>query len=139
MDILNDLGASLAFRGEEEDFEKTLKTLSEYIAKDIEGDIFGKLSSLVVSQTVEKMGYKATGGGNWPSAHNGSSYDWLTKGHYVAVDNAKKLGDVEDNRTKIRGDFDWTKFDPTWYVLPDVNAKTRRVIYASGAFNSRVE
>ncbi len=139
MDIFTDLSASQAFTGPEEEFEKTLKILSEYIAKNIEGDIFSKISSLVVSQTVEKMGYKATGGGNWPSAHNGSPYDWLTKGHYVAVDNAKKIDGAEDGSTEVRGDFDWTKFDPTWYVLPDVNAKTRRVIYASGAFNSRVQ
>ncbi|MBM3208910.1 hypothetical protein FJZ40_01280 [Candidatus Shapirobacteria bacterium] len=138
-EILNDLGISQAFKGKAEDFEQMLQTLSEYISKDIEGDIFSNLSSLVVSQTVEKMGYKATGGGNWPSAHNGSSYDWLTKGHFVAVDNAKKLGGTDDDSTEIRGEFDWRKFDPTWYVLPEVNAKTRRVIYASGAFNSREE
>lgn len=139
MDILNDLGVSQAFRGKKEYFEETLKTLSEYVTKDIESDIFSELSSLVVTQTVEKMGYKATGGGNWPSTHNDSSYAWFTTGHYVAVDNAKKLGDTEGEITKVRGDFDWTKFDPTWHVLPEINAKTRRVMYASGAFNSREE
>ena len=34
--------------------------------------------------------------------------------------------------------FDWTKFNPKWPAMPDIDSKTRRVVYASGEFNARV-
>jgi len=45
----------------------------------------------------------------------------------------------DNGGTEIKGKFDWTKFNSIWAELPRVDSKTRRVMYASGAFNSRIE
>lgn len=136
-EVLKNVGIRTAFKGRDEDFDSILKELSSYISKNIEGEIFAEISSSVTTAAVRKMGFEPTGGGNWPSAHNGSSYDWFTKGHYVAIDEAREVIERDDSGTEIKGKFDWTKFNSIWAVLPEVDSKTRRVMYASGAFNSR--
>ena len=137
-EVFKNIDAHSAYKSREEDYEITLDKLSSYIAKNIEGDIFSKISSQATEATIRKMGFEPTGGGNWPSAHAGSSYDWFTRGHYVAIDEAREVVGRDDNGTEIKGKFDWTKFNSIWAELPRVDSKTRRAMYASGAFNSRV-
>ena len=94
-----------------EDYEIILDKLSSYITKNIEGEIFSKISSQATEATIRKMGFSPTEGGNWPSAHAGSSYDWFTKGHYFSIDEAKEVIGRDDDGTEIKGKFDWTKFN----------------------------
>lgn len=138
-EVFKNIDVHSAYKSREEDYEITLDKLSSYIAKNIEGEIFSEISSQATEATIRKMGFEPTGGGNWPSAHAGSSYDWFTKGHYVAIDEAKEVVGRDESGTEIKGKFDWTKFNSIWAELPRVDSKTRRVMYASGAFNSRVK
>lgn len=136
--IFEDINISTAYIGSADNFEKAAIELSVSVSKKIESEIFSELSSTVVKNTIKEMGYEYTGGGNWPSAHNGSPYDWITRSHSAAIDIAKEVIGTDDDGNEIKGKFDWTKFKPIWQKLPDVDPKTRRVAYASGAFNSRV-
>lgn len=136
-EVLKSAGVSSAFRGEGEDFDAMVSELSLYISKNIEREIYAKLTSLVSAEVIRKMGFEPTSGGNWPSAHVDSPYDWFFKGHYVAIDEAREMMGMNEDGPEIKGRFNWTKFNPIWSVLPDVDSKTRRVMYASGAFNSR--
>ena len=135
--VLEKDGIQSAFKRNKKSMETATKKLAKYISEKIEGEIFAGLTSLVTKEVVRKMGFEPTGGGNWPSAHAESPYNWLTRGHVVAIDEAKETLGVDEMGEKIKGKFIWNKFEPVWKTLPKIDSKTRRVMHASGAFNSR--
>jgi hypothetical protein len=135
--VLEKAGARTAFKGKSEGFNSSLEKLSSFIAKKIESEMYAKISYLTTAAAIRIMGFKPEMEENWPSRHNDSPYALFTNRHYRPINQAREVIGEDDDGSEIRGKFNWTKYDPYWTVLPEIDSKTRRVMYASGAFNSR--
>lgn len=149
LQLLRDANLNESFRKDPSGFEEALQLLANKITSNIESGLFSEINEMAVDATIKQLGYplsKDLKRGNFsyslgrlflamegPAEHSHSIYHFFEQGlgSYVQDAMVKK----EDGKEY----FDWTLFDPKWPSLPDLDQKTRRVLYASGAFNSREE
>ncbi|MFH1863797.1 MAG: hypothetical protein ABIJ85_02735 [bacterium] len=145
LQLLRDANLNESFRKDPSGLEEARQLLANKITSNIESRLFSEINEMAVDATIKQLGcplskdlhgqtgslgrrFLAVSG---PAEHSHSVYHFFEQG----LGNYVKDAMVKEKDGKEH--FDWTLFDPKWPSLPDLDAKTKRVLYASGAFNSR--
>ena len=145
MEIVSGEKLRSAFKGSQEDFNNAKLEIVQMIQDEIEGSIFSTINGEATKATIKARGFpymeelhgqlsslaRQFDALSGPAMHSNSIYHHFENGLSFYIGDAF----VKNEDKEV---FDWTKFNPKWPAIPDIDSKTRRVVYASGEFNARV-
>lgn len=149
--ILDKSGAIANLRPEVQDREASIAKLVDTLASGVRSKIFAEISETATQEAIRNRGFEIHSGGMWAwndssevtrqtialgeilgssgGAHSSTAQSDLTERFSHSVYDAESKGETN---------FDWTKYDPQYDdLVPRLDQKTRRVLYASGLLTSR--
>lgn len=144
--LLKDANLDEAFKGNPSSFREALRELSEKVTANVENRLYSLVMEEAVDKTIKAGGYMGSSELNKKSfgslarkfgatmdqeAHARSPYQVLTVYHSKDIERARSENE------KGEPIFEWSRYNFEFYPAP-VNDKTRRVVYVSGAVNSRM-
>lgn len=151
--MLETSGAISALNPDVQDREEAISRLTTAIANNIRGEMFAEINEIATIEAIKDRGYDIHSGGMWAwgdswevtaqtaalgqelgvpvTAHSNTSQHRLTDGFSRTIGSAYK-GEEESSK------FEWTKYSPKYDdLVPQIDPKTRRVLYASGLQTAR--
>ncbi len=151
--MLETSGATSGLKPDVQDREVAINRLVAVIANGVRGKMFVEINEIAAAEAIRSKGYDIHSGGMWAwgdswevtaqtaalgqglgipvGAHSGTPQHELTERFSRTVGSAYE-GEEEGSR------FEWTKYNPKYDdLVPQVDQKTRRVLYASGLLTSR--
>jgi len=152
-ELVEKSGAVSALKPEVQDKETAINNLVNSVANSIRGQMFSEINELAAQEAIRSRGFKIQSGGMWAW---GNSWEVTSQtaalgeqlGTTVGAHSNTAQHDLTDRFSRTVGaamegegdaaKFDWTKYDPQYdELVPGVDSKTRRVLYASGLLTSR--
>lgn len=152
-DLLTSSGALTALKPEILDKKVAIDNLVNTLTSSIRSQMFAEINELAAHKAIRSRGFEVQSGGMWAwgnswtvtsqtaalgeqlginvAAHSNTPQHELTERFSLNIGAA-----VEGTGEAAR--FDWTKYNPKFdELVPRLDPKTRRVLYASGLLTSR--
>ncbi|GDX62281.1 hypothetical protein LBMAG33_5910 [Candidatus Levyibacteriota bacterium] len=146
-------GAVNALKPEVQDREAAVTNLVNSVTNSIRGQMFSEINELAAREAIRSRGFDIQSGGMWAWGDSWTvTSQTAALGEQLGTDVAAHSNTAQHELTdrfsrtvsaafEGKGDsskFDWTKYDPQYdELVPRVDPKTRRVLYASGLLTSR--
>ncbi len=152
--ILETSGATSGLKAEVQDREATINRLVTVIANGVRGKMFAEINEIAAAEAIRSRGYDIHSGGMWAW---GDSWEVTrqtaalgeelgvsvgahseTPQHELTERFSRTVGSAYEGREES-SKFEWTKYSPRYDdLVPQIDQKTRRTLYASGLLTSRV-
>lgn len=153
-ELFESSGATSGLKPEVQDKGVALNRLVTAMANGIRGRMFAEINEIATMEAIKSKGYDIHAGGMWAwgdswevtsqtaalgkelgvrvAPHSGTAQ------HKLQERSSRAIGAAYEGEKESRK-FEWAKYNPDYEdLVPEVDPKTRRVLYASGLLTSRI-